>query len=107
MLESIRGAKQKDWVNTLGEIKIFTRVNSSTGRSMGKAIGRRAVELTQTSTKVTTTRTRSMDTESSFGAQEASIRATTKMIKRKDTEKCIGPTEASTEASGLKGFSQE
>ena len=74
---------------------------------MDKAIGRRAVELTQTSTKVTTTRTRSMGTESSFGAQEASTRATTTMIKRKDTEKCIGPTEASTEGSGQKGFSQE
>lgn len=107
MLESILGAKQKDWANTLGEIKIFTRVNSSTGRSTDKAIGKRAVGLTQTSTKVTTTRTRSMVTESSFGAQEASTKATTTMIKRKDTEKCIGLTEASTEGSGLTEFSQE
>ena len=107
MLENIHGAKQKDWANTLGEIKIFTQVNSSTGKSMDKAIGRRAVELTQTSIKVTTTRTRSMVTESSSGAQEASTKATTTMIKRKDTEKCIGPTEASTEDSGLKESSQE
>lgn len=107
MLENIHGAKLKDWANTLGEIKIFTQVNSSTGKSMDKAIGRRAVELTQTSTKVTTTRTRSMVMESSFGAQEVNTKATTTMIKRRDMEKCIGLTEVFTEGFGLKEFSQE
>ena len=57
MWENTLGVKQRDSVNTHGEMAIFILVNSLMDKNMDKATGRRAVEQIPTSTKVTTIRT--------------------------------------------------
>jgi|TARA_B110000305_G_scaffold225414_1_gene271982 hypothetical protein len=76
-------------------------------RRMAKVIGRKAAQITQTSTLVNIETTRNMVLENSCGSLVPNTRVIMSMISNRAMVKCTGSTEAFTEASGKTAFNQD